>query len=87
MSTLIVVYTSQGRIHRCDANCYNATDPHCECVCGGANHGKGYAIAREQTDQNAQLFVDAFRAKHPHLTFRAYRTNGALIEIRQRLLF
>lgn len=32
---------------RCDANCYGAHGPaeECECICGGANHGKGYEAA------------------------------------------
>jgi hypothetical protein len=36
--TLIAVYTSEGYIGRCDAKCYTATVPTCDCICGGANH-------------------------------------------------
>ena len=41
MGTLIAVYTSDGCVGRCDAKCYMATQPKCECVCGGLNHGVG----------------------------------------------
>ena len=28
----------------CNAKCLNATGPHCECSCGGANHGAGVSM-------------------------------------------
>lgn len=36
---------------RCDLNCYAAHGPasDCECVCGGANHGKGYEAAMKES--------------------------------------
>lgn len=45
MATLIHEISSGGRQRRCDANCYNAKTPKCDCVCGGANHGKGLVQA------------------------------------------
>jgi hypothetical protein len=30
-------------VHKCDARCLNARRGSCECSCGGANHGKGWA--------------------------------------------
>lgn len=29
--------------HVCGARCLNSTGPSCECSCGGANHGRGFA--------------------------------------------
>ncbi len=29
--------------HKCDARCTGARGPNCECSCGGANHGAGWA--------------------------------------------
>lgn len=29
--------------HKCDARCTHARGGTCECSCGGANHGKGWA--------------------------------------------
>lgn len=50
MTTLIAVYDSSGRcIGRCDARCYNAEEPKCECICGGRNHGKGLQKALDNT--------------------------------------
>ena len=44
---IIEVRTEQGVVGRCDANCYNATNDRCTCICGGANHGVGVKIAVE----------------------------------------
>jgi predicted RNase H-like HicB family nuclease len=46
MATLLVVYTSDGVIGRCDAKCYDAKPgSECDCICGGVNHGQGLAEA------------------------------------------
>jgi hypothetical protein len=39
VTTLIAVYNSEGCQGRCDAKCYAAREPECECICGGRNHG------------------------------------------------
>ena len=49
MTTLIAVYASDGCGGRCDAKCYNAEHPRCDCVCGGRNHGKGLRQAIDNT--------------------------------------
>ena len=49
MSTLIAVYNSEGLVGRCDARCYEAKDPDCTCICGGANHGAGFDQAIDNT--------------------------------------
>lgn len=49
MTTLIAVYTSEGCVGRCDAKCYDASEPDCDCICGGRNHGKGIQQALENT--------------------------------------
>lgn len=49
MTTLIALYKHRRCAGRCDANCYNAVGPKCNCICGGINHGKGKALALEQT--------------------------------------
>ena len=50
MTTLIAVYDGDGRcVGRCDAKCYNAEEPECQCVCGGRNHGKGLQQALDNT--------------------------------------
>ena len=49
MTTLIAVYTSDGLVGRCDARCYEATQPVCECSCGRRNHGAGMQTAIDHT--------------------------------------
>jgi hypothetical protein len=38
MTTLVAAYTSDGLVGRCDATCYDATQPVCGCICGGRYH-------------------------------------------------
>jgi hypothetical protein len=37
MTTLIATYNSEGCTGRCDAKCYEAVTPGCDCICGGCN--------------------------------------------------
>ena len=39
--TLISAYNSGRCMGRCDANCHDAKEGKCACVCGGVFHGKG----------------------------------------------
>ena len=49
MAVLLEVRNSDGIVGRCDAKCYDATEPRCRCVCQGTNHGKGELVACAQT--------------------------------------
>lgn len=62
MATLIAVYNSEGLVGRCDARCYNADGGRCECICGGANHGKGHAKAAENVARQAREMIEAYEA-------------------------
>ena len=59
MTTLIAVYNSEGCVGRCDAKCYEAQEPECDCICGARNHGAGLQQAIENTadwrDPGAEL--------------------------------
>jgi hypothetical protein len=59
--TLIHVGNSSGTVGRCDAKCYDATGPDCDCVCGGRNHGQGLAGAMDNTREHAEAIL----AEHP----------------------
>lgn len=39
MTTLMQWGNSDGIQGRCDDKCHSATNPHCECMCGGRFHG------------------------------------------------
>ena len=47
MATIFSVYNSEGCVGRCDARCHEATQPDCDCICGGAFHGVGSKVAWE----------------------------------------
>jgi hypothetical protein len=60
---LMAVYNSEGLVGRCDANCFNAHLPECDCICGGANHGVGERVAVSQTTTRAQTWIARFIAE------------------------
>lgn len=49
MATILTVGNSDGE-RRCDAKCHNATEPDCDCVCGGRYHGAGAQAQQRMTD-------------------------------------
>ena len=69
MATLIAFYNSEGCMGRCDAHCYEAKHPQCDCICGGANHGRGLQQAQDNTKQLAQHWVDEWQRRHPGQDF------------------
>ncbi len=66
MTTLIAVYNSEGCVGRCDAKCYEAEHPECECICGGLNHGTG--LVRAQDNTMRWLIEESEAAGNPDLT-------------------
>jgi len=64
MTTLIAAYNSSGCCGRCDAKCYNATEPECTCICGGMNHGAGKSKAIENTNELADNWMEAYEKQH-----------------------
>jgi len=63
LTTLIAIYHAKELLGRCDARCYDATSPDCDCVCGGRNHGIGLQRAAQNTLQDAAAWLDAQNAK------------------------
>lgn len=50
MTAIYAVYDRDGLVGRCDARCHEAKQPECKCICGGAHHGVGAHITREEAD-------------------------------------
>jgi hypothetical protein len=50
MASIIIDGNSR---RRCDEACYDAKHLHCDCICGGALHGKGLAYAIEHAHEVA----------------------------------
>lgn len=73
MTTLIAVYNSSGCVGRCDAKCYEAQEPECDCICHGRNHGAGLTRAIENTRELAEAWMEAYSRKH--------NLNGAVWEV------
>jgi hypothetical protein len=64
MATLMVMGNSEGE-RRCDARCYNATESDCDCICGGMNHGKGFAMASNNTAEHGKALLEQLKKDHP----------------------
>jgi hypothetical protein len=60
MSTLIAVYKGSVCVGRCDANCYDAKHPHCDCICGGKNHGAGQKKAEANTREYCEKWIERY---------------------------
>jgi hypothetical protein len=65
MTTLLAVYNSEGLVGRCDAKCYEAIHPECECICGGHNHGKGKEQAVLNTAKLADQWLEECQSRQP----------------------
>jgi hypothetical protein len=70
VTTVLAVYSSDGCVGRCDARCHDAIPgSDCDCICRGANHGRGTARAVENTRADLQRLtaperIAAFERRH-----------------------
>ncbi len=64
MVTLMQWGNSDGWKGRCDAKCHDATDPKCNCMCGGMNHGAGAEQALENTREHFKKMIKEYEKKH-----------------------
>ena len=72
MTTLIEIRNNKGLIGRCDAKCYNAQGKHCDCVCGGANHGIGKDEALKKINKHCDDLVKPYK-NDPGFKFKVYK--------------
>jgi len=70
MSTLMSTGNSSGETGRCDAKCYDAKYPHCNCCCGGRNHSAGIGKAIQNTTEYANEMIKEWKSKHPEDHFK-----------------
>ncbi len=68
MTTLIAVYNSEGCVGRCDAKCYEAAEPDCDCICQGRNQGAGKQQALDNTRELAEGWLEHARAAGQDIT-------------------
>lgn len=64
MTTLISWHSSDGCEGRCDAKCYDAEGPDCDCICSGCNHGQGLDKALAVTRQMAEEMIQTYTGTH-----------------------
>lgn len=87
MTTLIAQYNSDGCVGRCDAKCYDAKKPGCDCICGGMNHGAGAKTAAANTAELADRWIEQYQKEHPEVERYYVRRNGKLVRHEQLELF
>lgn len=51
MTVILKIKTADGKELKCDQRCYMAVGNHCDCACGGINHGVGFKRAVENVRQ------------------------------------
>lgn len=83
MTTLITHTNSDGTTGRCDAKCYAAQGPHCNCCCGGMNHRAGLQAAIDNTRELCIGKLEYMRAQG----FELHPSLAALIDPRTPQLF
>lgn len=69
MTTLLAVYTKDGCIGRCDAKCYDAEGPDCDCICGGMNHGVGLREAINISRNTIEDIKENYGTLNPELEY------------------
>ncbi len=75
--TLIAVYNSEGCVGRCDARCYAASTPDCDCICGGSNHGVGQQRAMDNTRALAESWIEQYSESHARENITHFEIPGA----------
>lgn len=68
---LMAMHNNDGLVGRCDAKCYNAEHPHCDCICGGRNHGAGLEKALDNTREYARQIIEEYAGKKGLQDFEA----------------
>ena len=61
--TLLTEKIGSDNPRRCDAKCYDAKCPDCDCVCGGRNHGAGLKKAMDNTREIFLPLLEAGEAR------------------------
>jgi len=77
-----LIYRSNGDhcTGKCDANCYNATGPKCDCICGGKNHGVGIDQATENTRLYAEEMIDQY-SKQTGIDKKEFSVNQEIFQL------
>lgn len=79
--TLISAGNNNGVYGRCDAKCYGAKHPDCNCICGGRNHGAGLDTAMANTQEFAEVMMEEYRQEHNLPADAAYTLGKVLQEM------
>lgn len=80
MSCLIYASNGDQCIGKCDANCYNAMHPGCDCICGGRNHGVGLKQAITNTQEYAEEWIEKY-AKEKGIDKKDLKVNQEIYQL------
>lgn len=79
---ILMSYGNSEGTRRCDARCYEGTGDHCDCICGGKNHGAGLQQAMQNVREQWEPVLKAMAAAEDAGAPRVY----VCAEIRQQVL-
>ena len=61
--TTVITQGYNHRARRCDARCHDAKRPHCDCICGGRNHGVGLQQAIRNNQEHYRPLIEKLNRK------------------------
>ncbi|MDD5412790.1 MAG: hypothetical protein PHF31_15535 [Methylobacter sp.] len=72
--------TTNKKKRVCNATCYNAKGDHCDCICGGHNHGVGLRQAAQNTADRAEELLKEEGIEIPEMPIpgAAFEPNGEI---------
>lgn len=86
MSTLMAVLSGKRVVGCCNAKCYDAKTSRCTCICGGANHGRGYVEAAALVATSGLSLLGNWCAEHPEAEATGLVFDGQRLHLDEKLL-
>lgn len=62
MTTVLKFGNSNG-MRRCDAQCHDAIQDDCDCICGGRFHGKGVKAVMRMIEERGDKIIKAINTE------------------------
>lgn len=87
MTNVLQAHNTAGFARRCNATCYNAKTPTCNCICGGRNHGVGLQQAVANNLGRIDYLADEIIKAFPHTEMVELVTKLPTPAHKQKFLF
>ena len=83
MTTIMTWGNSEGVKGRCDSKCHDAAEPECDCMCGGAFHGRANTPGglAQAVAESWRVVFDAAQAEAAVQRLDIFGTPGAVMQM------